>query len=76
MRSDPIEPIAIVGFSMGFPQDATTSDALWDIMMNKRTTVSEFPKERININSIYHPDTNRRGQVGIGVENIKNVFLT
>ena len=62
-EKDAIEPIAIVGFSMEFPQDTTSSEALWDIMMKKRSTASEFPKSRMNTDSMYHPDANRRGQV-------------
>lgn len=58
-----MEPIAIVGFSIGFPQDATNAEAFWDIMMKKRSTATAFPKDRMNIDAIYHPDTNRRGQV-------------
>lgn len=60
---DMLEPIAIIGYSLGFPQDVTSSDAFWETMMKKRNTATEFPKERMNINSIYHPDSNRRGQV-------------
>lgn len=58
-----LEPIAVVGYSMGFPQDAVSSEALWEIMMNKRNTVTRFPPDRLNANSVYHPDANRRGQV-------------
>jgi acyl transferase domain-containing protein len=58
-----LEPIAVVGHSLGFPQDAVNSEALWEIMMKKRNTATQFPPERLNANSVYHPDTNRRGQV-------------
>ncbi|CAI7646607.1 unnamed protein product [Penicillium glandicola] len=55
------EPIAIIGFSFKFPQDATTSDALWDLMLQKRSTATTIPKERMNSDSMYHPDAQRRG---------------
>lgn len=58
-----LEPIAVVGFSLGFPQTATCSDAFWKILVEKRNTVTEFPKSRMNIDAMYHPDSNRRGQV-------------
>lgn len=67
LNNDPLEPIAIIGFSLGFPQDAVTSDALWEIMMKKRNTATEFPKERMSIDAIYHPDVNRRGQVSLTI---------
>jgi acyl transferase domain-containing protein len=60
---DPFEPIAAVGFAIRFPQDATNEDALWKILMEKRNTATVIPKSRMNIDSMYHPDPNRRGQV-------------
>ncbi|KAF2650360.1 putative polyketide synthase [Lophiostoma macrostomum CBS 122681] len=63
MGTPAVEPIAIVGFSLGFPQDAVNSEALWEIMMKKRNTATDFPPDRFNADSVYHPDTNRRGQV-------------
>ncbi|KAE8137530.1 putative polyketide synthase [Aspergillus pseudotamarii] len=57
--------IAVVGLSLGFPQDVTTSDALWELMWNKRNTATKVPSERLNIDSIYHPDRHRRGQVPV-----------
>jgi hypothetical protein len=59
------EPIAIIGFSFTFPQDATTSDALWNLMLEKRSTATPIPKERMNSDSMYHPDPQRRGTVNL-----------
>jgi acyl transferase domain-containing protein len=50
--------------SMGFPQGITSHEALWTTMMEKRSTASDFPESRMNINGMYHPDPERRGQVG------------
>ncbi|KAH8690541.1 polyketide synthase [Talaromyces proteolyticus] len=58
---DKLEPIAIVGFSFQFP-DAEDSESLWKIMVEKRCTVIETPKDRINVDAWYHPDSSRRGQ--------------
>jgi acyl transferase domain-containing protein len=57
---DLVEPIAIIGFSLKFPQDATSPEAFWDMMAAKRDGMTEFPSERINIDSFYHPDNARR----------------
>jgi acyl transferase domain-containing protein len=62
---DPLQAIAVIGFSMAFPQEATTSDALWELMMKQRSTVTGIPKDRMNIESFYHPDVHRRGQVSL-----------
>lgn len=61
--TDNVEPIAIVGLSFEFPQDATSSDAFWELLLSKRNTATEFPKDRLNVSAMYHPDRNRRGQV-------------
>lgn len=64
VRDDLIEPIAVIGYSFGFPQDATDSVAFWDLLMEKRNTATSFPANRMNNDAMYHPDVNRRGQVG------------
>ena len=60
---DVVEPIAVVGLSFGFPQDAISSDAFWELLMEKRNTATEFPPDRLGAAGIYHPDQNRRGHV-------------
>ena len=56
------EAIAVVGISFGFP-GAKSSDAFWELLMSKRNVSQDFPKSRLNIDQIYHPDPSRRGQV-------------
>lgn len=65
LDNERIEPVAVVGMSFGFPQDATSSDAFWKILMEQRNTATEFPPERLNVDAMYHPDANRRGQVSV-----------
>ena len=62
---DVLDSVAIIGFSIGFPQNVNDSDALWKLMMEKRSTDTEFPESRMNADSMYHPDANRRGQVHV-----------
>ena len=70
-----IEPVAVVGMSFGFPQDATSSDAFWKILMEQRNTATEFPPDRLNVDAIYHPDVNRRGQVSVIIYLYKLVII-
>ena len=60
---DIVEPVAVVGLSFGFPGEAISSDAFWELLMKKRSTATEFPGSRLNISNMYHPDHNRKGQV-------------
>ncbi|KAF2871202.1 hypothetical protein BDV95DRAFT_443995, partial [Massariosphaeria phaeospora] len=55
-----MEPIAVVGFSFKFPEDATSSEGFWNMLMTKRTTMKDWPKDRINIDG-YHSTTRREG---------------
>lgn len=64
-NSDLVEPIAIVGFSFKFPRDADATDSFWSMLMEKRSTATKFPKDRISASSLYHPDPNRRDAVNI-----------
>lgn len=57
--SDEDESIAIIGFSLKFPQDATSSETFWDMLMQKRSACTEFPKDRLNVEAFYHPDPKR-----------------
>lgn len=56
-----VEPVAVVGLSFGFPGEATSSDEFWELLMTGRGTATEFPNNRMNISSMYHPDQGRRG---------------
>ena len=60
-----IEPVAVIGMSFGFPQDATSSDSFWKMLMEQRNTATDIPPDRLNVDAIYHPDPNRRGQVSV-----------
>lgn len=48
-----MEPIAIVGLALKFPQDADSQDGLWDVLMSKKCTMTEWPKDRLNIDAFY-----------------------
>ncbi|KAF2180759.1 reducing type I polyketide synthase [Zopfia rhizophila CBS 207.26] len=58
------EPIAIVGLSFLFPGDAAdTSESLWKVLLEGRSTATEFPENRLRSEGIYHPNRDRRGTI-------------
>ncbi|EKV05020.1 Polyketide synthase, putative [Penicillium digitatum Pd1] len=59
--SDALEPIAIVGIATHFPQQATTTESLWELLLQTRSTWSSIPKERFNSDAFYHPDPEHGG---------------
>ena len=54
-----LEPIAVVGFSLKFPQEAATSEGFWRLMTERRCAMTDWPKERLNVDAFYHPDNGR-----------------
>lgn len=62
---DRLEPIAVIGFSVKFPQEATTAEGFWNLLVQGRSAMTEIPGDRFNINAFYHPDANRHDTVSI-----------
>jgi hypothetical protein len=63
MEDDILEPIAIIGMSLKFPQDATSPESFWKMMEEKRCAMTEWPEDRLNIDAFYHPDKNKNYSV-------------
>jgi hypothetical protein len=62
-QEQPFQPLAIVGFSLRFPQDATSPETFWKMLVEARCAMTEFPSDRLAIDSFYHPDTTRTDSV-------------
>ncbi|KAE8851971.1 hypothetical protein HRS9122_02258 [Pyrenophora teres f. teres] len=58
-----VEPIAIIGFGFKFPQDITNAESLWKLLMERRSTMTEIPKNRWNIDGFYKENGHRPGTV-------------
>lgn len=63
--ADTLEPIAIVGLAARFSQDAATTEDLWQLLLEARSTWSSIPKERFNSAAFYHPDPEHGGTVSL-----------
>lgn len=61
--------VAICGFSLKFPQDATSGEGLWKMMIEKRCAMSEFPSDRVNTDG-FHRKTNRINTVSFMIHDI------
>lgn len=59
-----LEPIAIIGLSLKFPQDVTSPRAFWDMLVEGRSAMTEMPKHRFNLEAYYHPNSEKPGTVG------------
>lgn len=57
------EPIAVIGFAHKLPQDVTSADSLWSLLVERRTTMTEVPTNRWNIQGFYRSHGNRPSTV-------------
>lgn len=62
---DQLEPIAVIGLSLRFPQDAASVEGFWKLLTAGRSAMTEVPKDRFNVNAFYHPDASRTDAVCI-----------
>lgn len=60
---DKLEPIAVVGMALKFPEDATSPETFWQMMMDGKSAKTDVPPERFNINGFHRPVGTRIGQV-------------
>ena len=67
LDEDDADAVAIIGFSLKFSQEATSSEAFWEMLCEGRSAMTEFPRDRINIDAFYHPDSNRHQTVCVTV---------
>ncbi|CAO2658326.1 Nn.00g060490.m01.CDS01 [Neocucurbitaria sp. VM-36] len=54
-------PIAVIGFGCRFPGDVTSSEKLWELLVEKKSARREVPSDRYNVDAFYHPDGDRYG---------------
>lgn len=52
---DLIEPIAICGLAFKFAQDATSAEAFWKMLVEKRSAMADYPNDRLNIAGFFNP---------------------
>ncbi|RDL35202.1 uncharacterized protein BP5553_07133 [Venustampulla echinocandica] len=60
LEEDILGPIAVVGLSLKFPQDAACATSFWEMLMEGRSSMTTIPKERFDIESFHIPGTKRQ----------------
>ena len=56
-------PIAIVGMGCRFPGGSVTPEAYWKLLRDGDDALIEVPKERWDIDAVYHPDPDAEGKM-------------
>lgn len=62
-RDDRSIPLAIVGLAFEFPQEATSVEGFWRMLCEGRSASTDFPPDRLNIDTFYHPDQSRPSSI-------------
>ncbi|KAL3259207.1 hypothetical protein ABHI18_005413 [Aspergillus niger] len=53
MQTSDLEPIAVIGFGLKFPQQASTPAGFWDLLIQGRSARTETPADRFNAEAFY-----------------------
>lgn len=53
---DSLPSVAVVGLSFKFPDEATSLDSFWDMLIHARCASRDFPPDRMNIDAFHHPN--------------------
>jgi acyl transferase domain-containing protein len=59
------EAVAVVGFALKFPQDVTSEERLWKLLMERQSTMTDVPSNRWNVDGFYKPYDHRPGTVRV-----------
>ncbi|EGE80204.2 polyketide synthase, variant 2 [Blastomyces dermatitidis ATCC 18188] len=54
-------PLAIVGLSARYAQEASTPEKFWEFLLRGRQSTTPIPKDRFNADAYYHPDLDHGG---------------
>ena len=57
--------IAVIGLSLRFPGDATSSQSFWRLLHEGRCALADVPADRFNVDAFYHPDGRRPGSLPV-----------
>ena len=57
------DPVAVVGMAGRFPGGANSPAALWRLLQEGRSGITEVPKSRWDIDALFHPDPDARGKM-------------
>ena len=57
------EPIAIIGLACRFPGKIEEPSALWELLSNSRTGITEMPPDRWDLGSFFDPDPDKPGKM-------------
>lgn len=73
---DRLEPIVVIGMAMRGPQDATSPEALWKMIREGRSAMTEIPSNRFNPDAFCETENPRIGSVSLTKLTVDMSLLT
>lgn len=71
---DKLDPIAVVGLALRFPQDATSPEAFWHMLLEGRSALTDVPQDRYHVDAFYKASAHQSGMVcGIRTVSIQHL---
>ncbi|OJD18079.1 hypothetical protein AJ78_01851 [Emergomyces pasteurianus Ep9510] len=61
MNDSNMAPLAVIGFSARYAQEASTPQKFWEFLLRGRQSTTPIPKDRFNADAYYHPDHDHGG---------------
>ncbi|KAK2806488.1 Type I Iterative PKS [Emmonsiellopsis sp. PD_5] len=58
-------PLAIIGIAARYAQEASDTEKFWEFLLRARQATTPFPKDRLDSNAFYHPDTEHGGTFSV-----------
>ena len=58
-----MDPIAITGFSFRLPQGAEDDDTFWDLLVEGRNVMTEWPESRANVDALLNKNSTIKNTV-------------
>nr|WHF58361.1 polyketide synthase [Aspergillus sp.] len=62
--SSNVEPIAVIGFGLKFPQQASTPEGFWDLLVQGQSARTVAPENRYNTDPFYRESVDGRQKMG------------
>lgn len=57
------DPVAVIGFALRFPGDAVDEDSFWNIIVQGKSTMTDVPISRYNIDGFCSKNKSNRNTV-------------
>lgn len=61
LQPDKMDPIAVVGLALRFPQDASSPEAFWQMLLEGRSALTDVPKDRYHVDAFYKASATKSG---------------